>query len=808
MLDLLLQLSSKPTTTWRSDLDFLQPPEPEPEVRLRWEDLAAEDPLLREKEVWRTINYAGSSSEDEAVDSQIAESDVTDETALSSVDDENLRRLEDFLCNVDKAGFTRLQESQFWRESEKPLKDQKALVPLTGVQAIREILFMLLGLPTSLFQTAKADKRVVVPAGTFTLQNTSRKAFEEILEYFASSGTVLQILRSWSKSRQAVPLTQVLSSKIDLHVKAFERRVTEMESKFVAPSVDPVVSMIEVKTALAHDVELLGHLSAIVKNLENDPHIHAFRYLELLYNETCIAQAAGNTELYHFMGTLFCDCFQVYLRPMRKWMEDGEVENDDKTFFISESATSVERSSIWQDRFRLRRTQQGVLHAPSFLKTTINRIFTTGKSVVVLKLLGKYENEDGARRAQEPPLDFASISGTHQSGNLLDLAPFSELFGLAFDRWIESKHHTTSSSLHHLLFTNCGLSASLSALEHIYFLSDGSIGNNFSSAVFEMLDTGKAAWNDRFTLTELLQTVVTPISTINPERIRAKLIPTKYRDIVNQRRTVKALASIHIDYRLTWPVQIIITNDALTTYRSTFTLLFQIRRALYILVSPRLLSSASSTSPLFFALRARLLWFSTTLYSHLTEIVLATSTREMNRKLAKAVDVDEMISVHERYVEKIRNECLLSSRLEPIRKAVLGVLDLAVRLGDLRNVDERTQEDFRRSIGVGSSRFGMSGRGNLDFRSSRFSQSGRAAVVDESESESDGDGRDDVEFSMMSVTEAEAEVPYEVHLRRMRGEFDRGVRFVANGLRGVARVQGEASWDVLAEKLEVGLGPV
>ena len=69
---------------------------------------------------------------------------------------------------------------------------------------------------------------------------------------------------------------------------------------------------------------------------------------------------------------------------------------------------------------------------------------------------------------------------------------------------------------------------------------------------------------------------------------------------------------------------------------------------------------------------------------------------------------------------------------------------------------------------------------------------------DPDDSDSDGD---------LSVVEApELRLSYVSELREMRKQFDQLCRFVASGLRGVARAGSEPNWDMLADKLESGLG--
>ncbi len=81
-----------------------------------------------------------------------------------------------------------------------------------------------------------------------------------------------------------------------------------------------------------------------------------------------------------------------------------------RRFFVSESASKVPLSRIWQHQYKLRLTGDGVLHAPKFLQPAASRIFTTGKSIVILKHLGRFN--DGMRKrgaVDEPRLDLETV---------------------------------------------------------------------------------------------------------------------------------------------------------------------------------------------------------------------------------------------------------------------------------------------------------------------------------------------------------------------------------------------------------------
>jgi gamma-tubulin complex component 5 len=331
-------------------------------------------------------------------------------------------------------------------------------------------------------------------------------------------------------------------------------------------------------------VRPLLKVSDIIRALDLEPYAHTFLFLELLFDGTCASQTAGDEYLYEYLGNLFFDCFRVYLRQIGKWMEEGELWKNDHVFFVSENAGDFELASLWLNRYKLRKTLDGTLHAPNFLHPATSKVFTTGKSVAVLKALGKYDRTKRSPIVEEPKLDFQTVC----SSPSLSLAPFPELFDVAFDQWIKTKHDVTSSTLRRCLFDDLGLRDSLSSLENIYFMADGNITSQFANSLFEKLDSGKSTWNDRFTLTELAQGTIGSLPGVTADRLKAIAPVTKRVDVQKSRKSVKALNTFALTYSLPWPVQIVIAKDSIPLYQRIFSFLLQIRRSAYMLQGFRL----------------------------------------------------------------------------------------------------------------------------------------------------------------------------------------------------------------------------
>ncbi|KAF6828154.1 gamma-tubulin complex component [Colletotrichum musicola] len=789
ILHFLLELSDKPTQKTRLiDIEVLREPAADAEPPLRWEDIAKEDGWDEDADIWKTIDYSDASA-DEYVDSKSDTASESDDTSIS-LDISVGRRPEDFeVSSADAATLKKVQDSQAWRkEGKNAASGWHHKVPVSEFQAAREVLFMLQGLPTTLFQ------KDGTPDTAYQMANIAWDTYKALISWYAESGRQVSLLRSFAKKSQNAPLFQVFRDNVIACLRTFDTRISDIQERLAVPRQDTIVSMAAILEELRPHLEPLRSLADIVRQLYDPANGGAFRFLELIYGEIGIAQLSSRDTTYYLLGRIFFSCFQVYLRPIRLWMSEGQLIPGDKIFFVSQSSTQVPLRHVWQEQFKLRRTSDGVLHAPSFLQPSVGKIFTAGKSIVVLKHLGKFEAVRALWDQLEPPLTFETVCPPG-----LELAPFPELFTSAFDMWMQSKYHATSETLKQALFESCKLEASIEALKCLYFMTDGAAADTFHKGVFARLDALRPDWHDRYSLTGLAhEAFVTRVDTsrivVTVGQEGQKVPVSAARDLVR-----KALPEIILQYRLPWPVQLVVTEDTIVHYRAIFTLLMQIRRAAGLLQRNRILDELIThrdvwgNRALYYSLRSKLIWFCNCIQTYLATLVLAPYTERLRQNLRQVYDVDAMITTHANFVRQLVDAACLGKKLDPIRSAMLDVMDLAAKLEDAQSASAAEEAEEAQELS------------RLSLMSSPMKASPRrrkpVAYAEESDEE-DGFG------STPKRGTINAGKGYLESLREIKTDFDRHLKFICGGLRGVARASSDeaaAKWDLLAEMLEVGV---
>ena len=710
--------------------------------KLRWEDIAKEDGWDEDINIWDSIDYNDESGDEEYDDKSEATSDTSSSFGENMIQTKAAREL--IIPSQDNATLQSIIKQQEWR-LYGPSEDSQSRprkVPVPEVQILREVLTLLQGLDTTLFD------RDGTPDPTFQTSNIAWQTHKSVIDSYAQSAGYVSILRRFVARRQNEPQLQALQDCISERLQILDGQITRIQQRLAQPDDQVVISLAAAKDEIQPLLQPLLTLSRVILRVEQAATASEFRHLELLFDESSAAQLSGDDASFEFLARIFVECFNIYLRPVRYWMEEGRLLPSDDTFFICERSNSDSTSNIWKGRFKLRKTQDGSVHAPKFLHPAVTKIYNTGKSIVVLRHLGLWttDNDAAASSQQKPLLTYEAICPPD-----LALASFPDLFNMAFEQWIECNYSATSTTLKDALFTHCDFASVLRSVHNIYLMSDGGAANSFCEQLFEKLDRHDPKWHDRYALTGAAQNAFG--NHADPSRLVVNVSPhAQQLPIAEARGSVyPALSQIHIHYRLVWSVQMILSEESMARYQSLFTLLLQIKRATFAIHKARRLDQSPTEGQkqiekgIYYSARSKVLWFCDTFQEYLFRVVLTTATEIMQRDIAASQDVDGMISAHDTHSKHMVDQACLAGKLAPVHDAIRDVLTLAIQLEDLRE-EHGTNDD-------------------------------------------DGGGN------------------YMKAMQTIETDFERLVNFIYDALRSMSRTLGNedsAKWDILADMLQPG----
>ncbi|KAF7163254.1 hypothetical protein CNMCM5623_008275 [Aspergillus felis] len=799
ILSFLLQLSARPAVFSRVDR-LPKPKVDEDSKQLSWTELDASGSAYCDEDIWECVNFGADSSSEE--DDDLVSSGRSDASIPQTLPSSPITSEEDyeipeevFSPGMDVVLVDSVREAQFWRPkklAESNQVDNFSCRVVTELQIVRETLFMLQGLPTSLFwrldDSIEVDRR-------YTLTHTSTEALSSLLRSFSMIGAKVDVIRRFIKITQVVPYMQTFHRCVEDRLNQFDSFLSEVQTRCISQGEPFSVSLLQLAEDVRSASAMLVLLADLISNLKCNTPDDGVRCLDLLYDVVCMKQATGDDDEFRFLANLFFSCLETYIRPIRRWMEEGRLDSKEGISFIIDQRGNRDLRSLWRGWYSVDDT----VGLPQFMKPVAQKIFTAGKSMVFLQHLNALEQLESS---ETNTLTLDRIYGG-DSSSLLCL-PFAAICESAIDKLVEVNHSFASDLLRKELDQQCGLWKSLQALEHIYLCKDLSVSAIIDNKVFDLMDRGRGSWSDRYLLTELAQSAFSDMSFIDHSRI----IVRSHQDPQGRSRSVKALRTISFDYILPWPIANIIPKDAIRSYQRISTFLMQIRRAKHLIVKQRLkytdetdeFSHDRSCNALSYSLRHHMLWFLNTLYSHITDFVISTTTESLRKSLSTAKDVDAMIAAHRAYMFSLEDQCLLSSNLSPLHQATINLLDLCVYFADIQATrygdkmfDQRTPTKYAK----------LSQSKNSLRRKHQDAYHDDAIQSDDDDDDDDDDTQDESDEDVGNTTGISFyEAPYAHRLSDIKGHFDQLLAFLTAGLKGVGRVDGQISWEILAEKLE------
>lgn len=773
ILSLLLQLSDRPAFFSTVKRPEERAKAPEAKETLSWSDLNADGTAFSDEEIWEQVDFAGDSSDD---DFSSVGSDVSlpkhRPPSATTVDEGYMIPDDVFVPGEDGDLVASLEKAQFWRAKNHPSLPQGAATTsrlITESQLARETIFMLQGLPTSIYVRLDDDFGV---DRRYTLAHSSREALASLLQCFIEIGAKLNDVRCFTKLPQTIPYMQTFCRGLEDRLLEFDRVLSQVQCKYL--SAGSTVSLIQLLVDVRQHSNELVLLAEMITKLGKNSTDQPMCCLDSLYDLICMLEALGDESSSQYLAELFFMCFKTYSSSIRLWMETGQVDASDSTFFVRTNRENGDLRTLWHDWFVLD-TGHRQQRIPQFLEAGVQKVFTAGKSMVFLRHLNAPPDIE--------PMRFEDLYS--QDSSLL--LPFPALVESAFEKLVDVDHSLSASLLRTELDQQCGLWTSLDALQHVYFAKNMSAVSIVDAKIFELIDRGRS-WDDRFLLTEISRTAFSSISAIDTSRllVRPASTNTPSRVSQNNHRTVGILDAISIDYGLPWPIANIITEDAIHTYQRISTFLLQIRRAKYAIVKQRI-RDARITTPddndiLVHALHHNMLWVLDFIYGHLTYLVISTATQSLHKDLSGAQDVDAMIAAHQSYMSSLEAQCLLSKDLAHIHDAIINFLDLCVHFADLQAAHLLGDED------------------------QHLENSKAPHTKKDSEDEFDSEDDDDEAYDQMNhehtLTVSFRESTYSQQLKTVNNQFNHLTAFVTDGLKSLARADGLQSWDILADRLE------
>ncbi|KZT50429.1 hypothetical protein CALCODRAFT_188828 [Calocera cornea HHB12733] len=730
---------------------------------------------------------------------------------------------------------------------------------INEVDALREVFLALQGLDNNLLVIHPGTEREpptvdIRPSAPRLLHLTSR-TYLSLLSTFASSASIPLRLHHFfktiasgrdKKQPKAISRTaEAFAEAAELQIQVFQSWCSSKEQALCAAQGGNGPSMAVSLLNLSHELEdrisvlellvdVADKVEKFVRPAQNDfdlmvqddfglaPLALSSSLLDLLFAAYKTQYTMANEDDAKRLLQIFLATAQPIWHATIDWLqegkagetmydEDGLESEDSGDFFIRHDAEILMSDPIfWSSAydFHTLESQGKKPSIPAFLHSMTSQILGAGKARALLNALG------------------IEYGASHQETRLSDVLAHSraELWEPRDLEATVTEHllpqcALSQAQLYGVVVDTCQMWQHFAVIEDVYLFRRGDLMNDLANVIFDRLET-RHTWFDYHALNAAFRDL---LATRSESRIDASLLRfwyTKPREDAAARMT-RCLSGLSVTYEVPIPLLYLLTPETLQKYSTVFVLLMQVRRAKRLIdgiVVRRGLrkhvdlweESATEDIKNFFAFRSKLSWFLNTLTSFIYSTVIHAQLQSFHSTLKASRSLDDMINVHDAHLERLSTKCLLSESTNSLHKAVINILDIALRFGDCYTAlsGEVPSRVTRGTAGTPDGRRRKTRRQKRHLRKQNIVGFSEDILSDDDSSESEDDAfpqQSIVEQSMsMGATISFADETIAARIDRMSNEMDRLVRYLRRGAEKIASDGGPdaATFEVLAFCLE------
>ncbi|XP_039281480.1 gamma-tubulin complex component 6 isoform X2 [Nilaparvata lugens] len=314
---------------------------------------------------------------------------------------------------------------------------------------------------------------------------------------------------------------------------------------------------------------------------------------------------------------------------------------------------------------------------------------------------GQYFNSDGRFIFNSIPLlvDITARKlGTSERPQIdverVDLSAIHNCLHKSVSIPTEIQHVFANDAVLRLFLNNEKLLEHLQCIRKYFFFLDGEYGRILTGSLFQELELAEhpSVLLSRHRLNAILQLASGSFQNCSPfvERLSffVREIPLAF--LLTDPEVLNCLS---MRYKLHWPLNIIISDDAILNYDKIFAFQLQLHRASWVLqqdfqilkVKGMLKSSHYRQLQIF---RHTMYQFIRTFTNYITTIALEGSWLEFKQSLVKVDTLDALYLAHVKYVKMVNFRCLLNKRSQPLQKQIHELLRAILTFHSLLRVGE------------------------------------------------------------------------------------------------------------------------
>lgn len=291
----------------------------------------------------------------------------------------------------------------------------------------------------------------------------------------------------------------------------------------------------------------------------------------------------------------------------------------------------------------------------------------------------------------EPKLDPWNIRNIYdmkiQSDSIISSGtPIDTILHQCLGLYINKQHDIVSKQLKDIFIERCNLIGHLNSVKLFYFAKDSFAFNNFTDKLFTELWHGHKV--DEVQLNTWVKEIYVNTEGLEIDRLSIHIIKkTKTsKDTIPAINNIFELDNLYVEYQIEWPTNLFINTNTLDMYNNTFMYILKLSCAQFILNKQMIehFKGRKRKSNIYQQemnlFRRELMHFVQTLRGYILDrIAISDYNNEIN--FEDCCDIDDMSNYHLNLLQKIQDQCMISTNFIPIKNIIDRILNICIMFG-------------------------------------------------------------------------------------------------------------------------------
>ncbi|KZC05180.1 Gamma-tubulin complex component 5 [Dufourea novaeangliae] len=261
------------------------------------------------------------------------------------------------------------------------------------------------------------------------------------------------------------------------------------------------------------------------------------------------------------------------------------------------------------------------------------------------------------------------------------ILPFRKILESILAEILVSRYNSASKLVKNIMSEEYKMESHLTLMRSVYMMEAGHIMSKFYQKLFQEIECNQM-WNNSYYLSCILEETLSQKWSDLSSRWSVSVCST----YTNQ--VLVAVDDITLHYAIGWPINIILNKETLIKYNEIFRFQLRLKWALWTLNNLRFCDLEGSKSMCnknkleqfhirrIESLRFCLLHAITSIHTYLSGQVLQNLSLVFEKSLTQAECLDTIVSVHNEYLQKVYEHCLLTPEYDDLMATVNNLIEM------------------------------------------------------------------------------------------------------------------------------------